>query len=246
MNKNKVVLITGASKGIGAQIAKSFAQSGYNVVINYNQSRIQAETLANELCSLGVSAIAIKADISNFNEINKMINETLNIFGHIDVLVNNAGVCSYKIIIDETIDSINSQINTNLLGTILCSQCVAKTMIKQNFGKIINISSIWGIVGASGESVYSATKGGIISFTKALAKELSYSNITVNAIAPGVVETEMLNKLTMKEKESLKEEIPLGRFASPEDIANGVLFLASDKANYITGQTLQIDGGFNN
>ena len=242
----KVVIITGASNGIGANIAKSFALAGYCVVINYNKSKQKAEELANELSSAGHTAISYQADVSDFNQVNDMIKYVLEIFGHIDVLINNAGVCSYKILIDENIDSITKQINTNLLGTIVCSQVVSKQMIKQNFGKIINIASIWGICGASGETVYSATKGGIITFTKALAKELAYSNVTVNAISPGVVDTDMINHLSLDEKQELINEIPLGRLATTEDISNCALFLASDKANYITGQNIQVDGGFAN
>lgn len=242
----KVVIITGASNGIGANIAKSFALAGYCVVINYNKSKQKADNLANKLSSAGHTAISYKADVSDFNQVNDMIKYVLEIFGHIDVLINNAGVCSYKILIDENIDSITKQINTNLLGTIVCSQVVSKQMIKQNFGKIINIASIWGICGASGETVYSATKGGIITFTKALAKELAYSNVTVNAISPGVVDTDMINHLSLDEKQELINEIPLGRLATTEDISNCALFLASDKANYITGQNIQVDGGFAN
>lgn len=242
----KVVIITGASNGIGANIAKCFALSGYCVVINYNKSKQKAEELANELSSAGYTAISYKADVSDFNQVNDMIKYVLDIFGHIDVLINNAGVCSYKILIDEDIDSITKQINTNLLGTIVCSQAVSKQMIRQNFGKIINVASIWGICGASGETVYSATKGGIITFTKALAKELAYSNVTVNAISPGVIDTDMINHLSLDEKQELINEIPLGRLATTEDISNCALFLASDKANYITGQNIQVDGGFAN
>lgn len=242
----KVVLVTGASNGIGKKIAETFAENGYTVIINYNKSEDKAKKIVYDLCLKGFSAICLKADVTKFEQINSLINEIISIFGHIDVLVNNAGICSYNLLIDECIDSIQDQIDTNLLGTILCSQLVTKQMIKQNSGKIINISSIWGICGASGETIYSATKGGIIAFTKALAKELSYSGITVNAVAPGVVETDMLNHLNENEKKELIEQIPLKRFATPKEIADIVLFLASNKADYITGQTIQIDGGFSN
>ena len=242
----KVVLITGASNGIGMELAKSFAGEDYCVVINYNKSEQNATNLANELYANGHNAITYKADVSNEEQVENMIKYVIDVFGHIDVLINNAGVCSYNILIDETLPSISEQLNTNLLGTIICSKIVAKQMIKQNYGKIINISSIWGICGASGETVYSASKGGIIAFTKALAKELAYSNILVNCIAPGVVDTKMLNHLSNNEKNQLLNEIPLGRFATPKDISNSALFLASDKASYITGQIIQVDGGFAN
>ena len=243
---NKVVLITGASNGIGAEMAKIFANNNYNVVINYNKSKDNAEKLANEICSDGHNAICLRADVSDIEQVKQMVKEIIKTFGHIDVLINNAGICSYKILIDENIESIKNQLNTNLLGTILCSQVVSKQLIKQNYGKIINISSIWGITGASGETIYSATKGGIIAFTKALAKELAFSNITVNSIAPGVVNTKMLDNLSEQDKQDLKTQIPLGRFATTKEIANLALFIASENGDYITGQTIQIDGGFSN
>lgn len=242
----KVVLITGASNGIGAQMAKVFAENGYSVIINYNKSKDKAEALADELFKQGLDVLAYKADVSDIQQVKEMVKYALDVYGHIDVLINNAGVSSYNILIDESIDSITKTINTNLLGTIYVSKCVCEHMIKRQSGKIINISSIWGVVGGCGESVYSASKGGVIAFTKALAKELAPSNITVNAIAPGVVETDMINHLSGQEKEDLKKEIPLSRFASPKEIADVALFLASHKANYITGQTIQIDGGFGN
>ena len=242
----KVVLITGASCGIGAQMAKVFAQNGYSVIINYNKSKDKAEALADELFKQGLDVLAYKADVSDVQQVKEMVKYALDVYGHIDVLINNAGVSSYNILIDESIDSITKTINTNLLGTIIVSKCVCEHMIKRQSGKIINISSIWGVVGGCGESVYSASKGGIIAFTKALAKELAPSNITVNSIAPGIVETDMINHLSSQEKEDLKQEIPLSRFASPKEIADVALFLASPKANYITGQTIQVDGGFSN
>lgn len=242
----KVVIITGASNGIGKALAKSFAKNNYCVVINYNKSKIEAENLANELCTNGYNAISIKGDVSDANQVKDMVKNVIDIFGHIDLLINNAGVCSYNILIDESLDSITKQLNTNLLGTILCSQAVSKQMIRQNYGKIINIASVWGVYGASSETIYSATKGGIITFTKALAKELAYNNITVNAISPGVVETNMLNHLTNDEKDALRQEIPLQRFASLDDVCGTALFLASPQTDYITGQNIQVDGGFAN
>lgn len=242
----KVVIITGASNGIGKALAKSFAKNNYCVVINYNKSKIEAENLANELCTNGCNAISIKADVSDANQVKDMVKNVVDIFGHIDLLINNAGVCSYNILIDESLESIIKQLNTNLLGTILCSQVVSKQMLRQNYGKIINIASVWGVYGASSETIYSATKGGIITFTKALAKELAYNNITVNAISPGVVETNMLNHLTNDEKDALRQEIPLQRFASLDDVCGTALFLASPQADYITGQNIQVDGGFAN
>lgn len=243
MERKKIVLITGASKGIGAQIAKTFSNNNYTVIVNYKKSEKEANNLIKQIISTGNSAFSYKADVSNYKQVFTMISNIIKDFGHIDVLVNNAGVCSYKILIDEDENSIANQINTNLVGTILCSHFVSKQMIKQNFGTIINISSIWGMCGSAGESVYSATKGGIISFTKSLAKELAFSGIRVNSIAPGVVETNMINNLNQEEKEQLKTQIPLQRFASPEEIAKIALFLASENSEYITGQVFVVDGG---
>lgn len=241
---SKVVLITGASHGLGAEMARQFAIKGYKVAINYNKSKNEAELLAKELIQLGYTALCVKADISNFNEVKTMFDEVIKTFGHIDVLVNNAGVCSYNLLIDETYENVQNLININLIGTINCTKEASIHMLKRQFGKIINISSIWGIYGASNESIYSATKGGIIAFTKAMAKELSYSNINVNCVAPGVIDTEMMNCFTTKEKEEIKNNIPSGRFASTEEISKLVLYLSSDDASYITGQVIQIDGGY--
>lgn len=241
---SKVVLITGASNGIGKAMAILFAQNGYRVVIGYNNSDKSAQELANSLCQNGYTAICVKADISKDDQVNALVQETISTFGHIDVLINNAGVCSYNLLIDEDIQTINKTISTNLVGTINCTKCVCKHMMQNKCGKIINMSSVWGLYGASNESIYSASKGGIIAFTKAMAKELSYSGITVNCIAPGIVDTNMMSKFSSDELSQLKSEIPFGRFANPDEIAQLALFLASDKANYITGQTIQIDGGF--
>ncbi|MBQ7884929.1 MAG: SDR family oxidoreductase [Clostridia bacterium] len=241
---SKVVLITGASNGIGKAMAILFAQNGYRVVIGYNNSNKSAQELANSLCQNGHTAICVKADISKDDQVNALVQETISTFGHIDVLINNAGVCSYNLLIDEDIQTINKTISTNLVGTINCTKYVCKHMMQNKYGKIINMSSVWGLYGASNESIYSASKGGIIAFTKAMAKELSYSGITVNCIAPGIVDTNMMSKFSPEELSQLKSEIPLGRFANPDEIAQLALFLASDNANYITGQTIQIDGGF--
>ncbi|MBQ9785998.1 MAG: 3-oxoacyl-ACP reductase FabG [Clostridia bacterium] len=242
--EKKVVLITGASNGIGYEMAKEFAKSGYMVAINYNKSKDMAEKLAKEIVSCGGICALFKADVKDYSQVEEMFNKLIKTFGHIDVLINNAGIASSKILIDETENNIIDIINANLTGTIYCSKFASEYMLKQTGGKIINISSIWGVYGASGETVYSASKGGIIAFTKALSKELAYSNIKANCIAPGVVDTNMMKSYTEEELESLKKEIPFGRFASPKEIARIALFLASDDANYITGQTIEASGGF--
>lgn len=242
--EKKVVLITGASNGIGAQMAKEFAKNGYYVAVNYNTSKEKALDIVQVISENGQNAMAIQCNVKSYKECEQMINDVIKTFGHIDVLINNAGICSNKILIDETSESISNVIETNLIGTINCSKAISHHFITRNQGKIINMSSIWGIAGGCGESVYSATKGGIISFTKALAKELSGNNITVNCIAPGVVDTQMLNGFSDGELISLRNDIPLGRFAKPEEIAHVALFLADRKASYITGETISINGGF--
>lgn len=244
--EKKVVLITGASQGIGAEIARVFAKNGYCVAINYFKSKDSAENLANELGSLGCSPICVKADVSNLSEVTNMTNYVIKTFGHIDVLINNAGIASNNILLDETEKNIHNVISTNVLGTINCTRAIYSHMVGRNQGCIINMSSIWGIYGASGESVYSASKGAIISFTKAMAKELAYSNINVNCIAPGVVDTNMMKGFSNEELAEIKGQIPLGRFANSNEIAKLALYLASEDASYITGQVIQIDGGFNN
>jgi len=242
--EKKVAIVTGASNGIGASIAYNLAKDGYYVIINYNKSEDKAKEILNKITDENGSALIFKADVSNYMECENLYNFCLKNFGHIDLLINNAGIASCNLLIDESFENINKVINTNLVGTIYMSKVVSEHMIKRQSGNIINISSIWGIYGASNETVYSASKGGIITFTKALAKELAYSNIKVNCIAPGVVDTNMLNCYSKDELNELKNEIPFNRFASTQDISNLVMFLASDKSSYITGQTFQIDGGF--
>lgn len=242
--KNKVVLITGASGDIGNELVRVFFNADCTIVANYNKSQSYVENLIKELNPNNNRIIAYKADVTKYNEVKNMIEFVKSTFGHIDILINNAGIASYNLLIDESEANILNVINTNLIGTITTTKEVSKHMISQGFGKIINISSVWGTYGASCESIYSASKGGINAFTKAMAKELAYSSINVNAITPGVVNTKMLSHFSENELEELKKEIPLGRFASPNDIAELALFLASEKASYITGQIIQIDGGF--
>lgn len=240
----KTVLITGGAKGIGRKIAEDFASLGYNVCINYNTSEKEAISLKNRLASLGYSVLIIKADISKKEEVDKMIEEIIVNFGKIDVLVNNAGICNYDLFTDISDEDIKKIIDTNLIGTINVTKSVLnKSMIKNKSGNIINISSIWGIIGASCEVMYSLTKAGIIGFTKALAKELALSNIRVNAVAPGVIDTEMISNLKEVELNILKDEIPLGRIGNVEDVSNAVLFLALEKSSYITGQVISPNGG---
>lgn len=244
MKKKKVVLITGASRGIGAEMAKRFAENGYSVVIDYNESKEKAMQVLKEITDNGGDAIAVKADMRLPHEIEELFNTTIRTFGHIDVLINNAAVALGKLVIDTTIEDFDNLFNTNIRGNFLITKQVIPHFISNGGGKIINISSVWGQTGGALETVYSATKGAIISFTKALAKEYALSNITVNTISPGVIDTDMIRIYSDEEIDSLRQMIPVEKIAQPVEIANMALFLASDKANYITGQVLAVNGGF--
>ncbi len=240
----KTVLVTGASKGIGAATAILFAQKGYNVVINYNNSYESASLLAKSLSANGYSVMTHKANVANKLEVDVMVKETLYKFGSLDILVNNAGI-AYQGLITETDEiDFDNIIDVNLKGVFNCCKAVVPSMVSQQAGKIINISSMWGQVGASCEVAYSAAKAGVIGLTKALAKELAPSGITVNCIAPGLIETNMNSNLTVEELTDFVDGIPLGRMGSADEIAASIEFLASEKADYITGQVLGINGGF--
>ncbi len=243
MNK-KTVLITGASRGIGRATAKLFAESGYNVLINYNKSEEEAYDLYNSLKDKGYSVSIFKADVSNKFEVDLMINHCIGIFGKIDILVNNAGITQSKLFTDITDEDWKEMMDTNLNGIFYTTQKALQYMLPEMSGKIINISSIWGMVGGSFEVHYSTSKAAIIGMSKALAKELGPSNIQVNVIAPGVIQTDMLNDIDEDIIDTLREETPLMRLGTPEDIANCVLFLASEKSNFITGQVISPNGGF--
>lgn len=240
----KTVLITGASRGIGREIALKFAVEGYNVVLNYNSSENKAKELANQIEKFGVKCLALKADVAIEDEVIEMVNTALKEFGKIDVLVNNAGVALSKLFQLTSMDEIARVFGVNTFGVINTSKAVVPSMVSEKSGKIINISSIWGRVGASMETIYSASKGAVIAFTMALAKELAPSNISVNCVCPGVIDTDMLLEYSDEDKVELKNQTPLNRLGTPKDVADAVYFLASDNANFITGQVITIDGGF--
>ena len=243
MEDKKVILITGASRGIGRALAYGLARDESNIVIaNYNKSEDKANELKKELTLLGKNIEIYKADVSKRNEVEEMVSFVLNKYGKIDVLINNAGISFVKMFTDVSDEDWNYVINTNLYSVFVTSQEVAKNMILRKSGVIINISSIFGVIGASCESIYSVTKAGIDAMTKSLAKEFSYSNIRVNSIAPGLIDTEMNNDLSEEYIKALEEEIPLGRMGKPEELVSTVKMLIEN--TYITGQVIEINGGW--
>lgn len=239
----KTAIITGASRGIGREIALCLAKNDFNVVINYNKSEKEAVDLQREITALGKRAEIFCADVKNRDQVDCMIAFTLEKFGDIDLLVNNAGIQSVKLISDFSLDEWKDMLDTHLTGAFNTVQAVLPTFIHKKSGKIINISSMWGQTGASCEVPYSTAKAGLIGFTKALAKELAPSQITVNCVAPGVIETDMLKRFSESDRRLIEEDIPLGRIGSPSDIARAVLYLANISGDYITGQVLSINGG---
>ena len=241
--KGKVAIVTGGSRGIGKGIAIELAKAGACVVINYKCNDEAAERTLQEISELGAYALKIKGDVSDYEFSKQLIKTTVEKLGKIDILINNAGISKVGLFMDASPEEWDNILNVNLKGTINCSHSVVKEMIKQKSGVIINISSMWGDVGASCEVIYSASKGAINSFTKALAKELAPSNIRVNAIAPGVIDTEMNSWLSAEERESLASEIPMMKFGDVQDVGMLVTFLASKNSKYITGQVITIDGG---
>lgn len=234
----KNVLITGASRGIGKELVYEFIKNGYRVFLNYNKSKKEAVKISEE-----TGAVLVKADISNSGEVEKMAELIHNNYGKIDVLVNNAGISQIKLFTDITENDWDNMFNINMKGMFLVTKAFVSDMINKKKGKIINISSMWGVTGGSCEVHYSASKAAVIGFTKALAKELGPSNINVNCVAPGVIDTEMNSHLSEEDLQALKEETPLERIGSVGDVAKTVLFLASDNADFITGQVISVDGG---
>lgn len=241
---SKTVLITGASKGIGAATAILFAEKGYNVVMNYNNSVQSALILQKSLAESGYKVIAYQANVTNRIDVELMVKETIDRFGSIDVLINNAGVASQGLFTDISEIEWSEIMDVNLNGVYNVTQAVLPYMIRQKSGSIINISSMWGQVGASCEVAYSAAKAGVIGMTKALAKEVGPSGIRVNCIAPGLIETGMNSELTLEDVAAIVDETPIGRIGSTNDVASSALFLASDDSSFITGQVLGVNGGY--
>jgi len=240
----KVALITGSARGIGKAIALELANHGAKIVINDILPKNEIDKTLEEIRKSDDRAIGIRADITIFEEVESMVKEIINKFGKIDILVNNAGITRDSLLIRMKEEDWDAVININLKGTFNCSKTVAKYMLRQkNGGKIVNISSVIGLVGNIGQANYAASKAGIIGFTKSLAKELAVRNINVNAIAPGFIETDMTKRLSEKVRKDLQQQILLKRLGTVKDIAKVVYFLVSDNANYITGQVINVDGG---
>ena len=243
MFQGKTVIVTGASRGIGKEIALTFARQGANLVLNYNNSATQIEEVAEEAKAFGSKVIVVQANVSKSEEASKLIAQAIESFGKIDILVNNAGITKDNLIMRMTDAEFDDVIDVNLKGTFYCMKYVSKYMMKQRSGRIINISSIVGVLGNPGQANYAASKAGIIGITKSIAKELASRGVTVNAVAPGFIETDMTKVLPEKVVEANMAQIPMKRPGTPSDIANAVSFLASDASSYITGQVLHVNGG---
>lgn len=239
----KTAIVTGASRGIGRAIALQLASEGANVVVNFSGSEQKASQVVEEIQNLGSQAIAVQANISDSDSVQQLMNAAHEQFGSIDILVNNAGITRDNLLMRMKEDEWDDVINTNLKGVFLCTKAVTRQMMKQRAGRIINISSIVGVMGNAGQANYVAAKAGVIGLTKTTARELASRNILVNAIAPGFITTEMTETLPEDVKSAMLTQIPLAKLGKPEDIAKAVVFLASDDASYMTGQTLHIDGG---
>jgi len=241
--EGKVAVVTGASRGIGRAIALKLAAEGAKVIVNYSGSQAKAEEVVAAIQANGGEALAVQASVSKTEEVTALMDAAVKTFGSLDILVNNAGITRDNLLMRMKENEWDDVLDTNLKGVFLCTKAVTRQMMKQRAGRIINISSIVGVAGNAGQANYVAAKAGVIGLTKTTAKELATRNILVNAIAPGFIETEMTEQLPEDLKQGMLTQIPLAKLGQPEDIAKAVVFLASDDANYMTGQTLHIDGG---
>jgi len=241
--KGKVALVTGAAKGIGKAAAVRLAEEGVNVAINYNSSKQEAEDTVKLLKGFGINSISCQADVGNLDQVTKMVDDVTEQFGQIDILVNNAGIIDDGLLLRMSDEAWARVINTNLNGTFYCSRAVLRTMVRSRWGRIINIGSVVGLRGNIGQTNYTASKAAINGFTFALAKEVATRNITVNTITPGYIHTDTVDVLSDKQKDTIMTWIPMARFGEVDDIAHMVAYLASEKAKYITGQIISVDGG---
>ena len=240
---DKCALITGATRGIGKQIAITLAKQGYNIALNYRKENEELENTKKEIEKIGVQILAVKGDVANFEDCENFVKQVIERFGQIDVLVNNAGITKDMLLMRMKKEDFEQVIDTNLVGTFNVTKNVVPYMMKARSGRIINISSVVGISGNAGQTNYSASKAGIIGFTKSLAKEIASRNILVNSVAPGFIETNMTDVLKDDVKQEIAKNIPLKRMGTTQDVANVVKFLASDDSSYITGQVINVDGG---
>ena len=243
MLKDKNIIVTGATRGIGKEIALTLAQNGANFAINYRNYNEEVEELINSIKEFGVEAIAVKCDVSKSDEVDNFISEVKNHFSSIDVLVNNAGITKDGLLLRMKDEDFNSVLDVNLKGTFNTTKSISPIMIKQKHGKIINISSVVGIVGNAGQCNYAASKAGVIGFSKSVARELASRNINVNIVAPGYIDTDMTKSLPDKVKDEILKSIPMKKMGNPKEVANLVLFLSSSLSDYITGQVINVDGG---
>ncbi|WP_028982993.1 3-oxoacyl-[acyl-carrier-protein] reductase [Sporolactobacillus terrae] len=241
--EGKIALVTGASRGIGRAIALKFAQLGASVIVNYSGSKTRAEDTAAEIRSTGSEALVWQCDIADEQAVQKMIKAAIAHFGKIDILVNNAGITRDGLLMRMKEADWDAVLNTNLKGVFLATKAVIRPMMRQKQGRIINVASVVGILGNAGQANYVAAKAGVIGLTKSTAREVASRGITVNAVAPGFIVTDMTDQLPEEVKDKMKQEIPLGQLGTPKDVANVVAFLASEDSKYMTGQTLSIDGG---
>ena len=243
MLTGKIAVVTGAARGIGRAIALALAEEGAEVVINYHHSEERSMAVKEEIEARGGKAAVMQCDVSDYESCERFVSAVAEMCGRIDIWVNNAGLTKDQLLMRMSEEAFDEVIETNLKGTFQCMRFVSRVMVKQRYGRIINLSSVVGIAGNAGQVNYAASKAGVIGMTKSAAKELAGRGITVNAVAPGFIETEMTSILSEKVQEQAKNQIPLGHFGTPEDVASAVVFLASEQAKYITGQVLQVDGG---
>ena len=241
--EGKTALVTGASKGIGKAISLSLAELGIKVAVNYNSSEAQAEEVATEIQDAGGESLVVQADVSNLEQVTAMVDKVNDAWGQVDILVNNAGIISDGLLMRMSDEAWHRVIGVNLNGTFHCSRAVLRTMVRQRWGRIINIGSVVGIRGNMGQTNYSASKAAILGFSKSLAKEVATRNITVNVVTPGYISTETVADLTKVQKDRIMTWIPQGHFGEPEDVANMVAYLVTEKASYVTGQVISVDGG---
>lgn len=243
MLEGKVALVTGAGRGIGREIALTLAEYGADVIVNYHGSREKAQEVVEQIEQMGRKAVAVQCSVADYEACGKMVTDMLEAFGHIDILVNNAGITKDNLVIKMSEEDFDAVMDTNLKGTFNTIKHMYRPFLKQRAGRIINLSSVSGVLGNAGQANYAASKAGVIGLTKSVARELAARNITVNAVAPGYIDTDMTQAMTEAAREATLAQIPLRRVGTPKDIAETVAFLASDRASYITGQVISVDGG---